>query len=104
MELGLYIGINGCSLKTEENIEMVKAIPVDRILLETGQLIDTIALLRADNKDGPWCSPTSSHASSVYLPDKDSPLYLAKVSKAQQWKEGLAVKGRMEPAEVSGFQ
>ena len=50
--------------------------------------------------DGPWCSITTSHASSQFLPDKDSPLLLPKVSKAQQWKEGFAVKGRMEPAEV----
>ena len=34
--MGLYIGINGCSLKTEENVEMVKTIPLDKILLETG--------------------------------------------------------------------
>jgi TatD DNase family protein len=50
--------------------------------------------------DGPWCSITTSHASSAFLPEKDSPLLLPKVSKAQQWKEGMAVKGRMEPAEV----
>ena len=24
LELGLYIGVNGCSLKTKENIEIVK--------------------------------------------------------------------------------
>lgn len=53
------------------------------------------------NLDGPWCSVTSSHASSVHLPDKDWPLHIPKVSKAQQWKEGHGVKGRMEPAEVS---
>ena len=35
--MGFYIGINGCSLKTDENLEVVRAVPLDRILLETGQ-------------------------------------------------------------------
>jgi Tat protein secretion system quality control protein TatD with DNase activity len=35
VELGLYIGVNGCSLRTEQNVEVVKNIPLDRIVAET---------------------------------------------------------------------
>ncbi len=35
LELGLYIGINGCSLRTDQNIEVVRGIPLDRIVAET---------------------------------------------------------------------
>lgn len=39
--IGFHIGVNGCSLKTEENLEVVRRIPLDRLQLET---------------DGPWVS------------------------------------------------
>jgi TatD DNase family protein len=35
LKLGLYIGINGCSLRTDQNIEVVRGIPLDRIVAET---------------------------------------------------------------------
>lgn len=46
------IGINGCSLKTEENLQVMAAVPLDRLLLET---------------DCPWCEIRPSHAGELLL-------------------------------------
>ncbi|KAF2840532.1 Mg-dependent DNase [Patellaria atrata CBS 101060] len=82
IDLGLDVGVNGCSLKTEENIEVVRAIPLERLQIET---------------DGPWCEMRPSHASAKYL--KDAPA-LPKAVKKEKWTEGLMVKGRNEPATI----
>lgn len=37
LDMGLQLGINGCSLKTEENLAVVRGLPLDRLLLETGE-------------------------------------------------------------------
>lgn len=47
IELGFFIGINGCSLKTDEQLKVVAQIPNERILVET---------------DCPWCAIRPSHA------------------------------------------
>jgi TatD DNase family protein len=78
--LGLDIGLNGCSLKTEENLAVVKEIPLERLQIET---------------DGPWCEIRPSHASSKLLSGQ---VEIPKAVRKEKWVEGMMVKGRNEPS------
>lgn len=109
LEYGLFIGINGCSLKTQDNLDVVKAVPLDRIILETGEFSRSlftrakkmiVADLAIPHVDAPWCSITTTAASHAYVP-KHGP-YTA-VEKTKTLKAGgeTGVKGRNEPADVS---
>lgn len=87
LSLGLYIGVNGCSLKTDENLEVVAQIPLDRLMLET---------------DGPWCEIRPSHASYKRFltgPAADQLPYDA--VKKEKFQPGAMVRGRCEPCSIS---
>lgn len=47
LSLGFHIGVNGCSLKTELNLEVSAKIPLERLMIET---------------DSPWCEIRKSSA------------------------------------------
>ena len=84
--MGWDIGVNGCSLKTEENLSVVKEVPLGRLQIET---------------DGPWCEVRASHASSEYLVDFKELGEKAgqwKWVKKEKWEESALVKGRNESA------
>ncbi|KAM0553822.1 hypothetical protein ACHAPJ_007168 [Fusarium lateritium] len=121
MDLGLYIGINGCSFKTVENCAVVKEVHLDRLMIET---------------DGPWCEVRPSHEGYKYLiEEKDKPAESEqngaavtpetaqqsqkqskkkqknqkkepdvperyKTVKKEKWEEGAMVKGRNEPCNI----
>ena len=84
MELGFHIGINGCSLKTEENLAVLKTIPSERLMLET---------------DCPWCDVRPSHAGNKFVKTRLEERY-GSARKPDKWKEGSMVKGRNEPCNI----
>ena len=80
---GVYIGINGCSLRTSESLEVAKNLPADRIMLET---------------DAPWCGIKNSHPGAGLVhstwPTKDK-------KKRAGVDTGECVKDRSEPCHVA---
>ncbi|KDQ14435.1 hypothetical protein BOTBODRAFT_66043 [Botryobasidium botryosum FD-172 SS1] len=90
IEMGFHISINGCGLKSQENLEVTKAIPLDKLMLET---------------DAPWCTLTSTHASRQHistLPPVLNNLYFPPSCKPERFVPGQMVKGRNEPCAIGG--
>ncbi|TQS38520.1 hypothetical protein Golomagni_00973 [Golovinomyces magnicellulatus] len=92
---GWHIGINGCSLKTDANCEVVRAVPLHLLHLET---------------DGPWCEIRPSHTGARILSSlENEKLEQSSVKildpsirwvKKERWEEGCCVKGRNEPCTI----
>lgn len=72
------------SLKTESNLETVKNLPQDKILLET---------------DCPWCEIRPSHAGFKFI---DKVNTVASVKK-EKWNAEAMIKSRNEPCNIRFF-
>lgn len=72
-------GVNGCSLKAAENLDVVKGIPIERVMIET---------------DSPYCEIKNTHAGIKFVksawPSK----------KKEKYDSECIVKGRNEPCLV----
>lgn len=76
LELGFSIGINGCSLRTDDNLRVATSVPLDRLMLET---------------DAPWCQVRPTHAGAKHVLTKFSEM------KKESWSAACCVKSRNEP-------
>ena len=79
VDLGLHIGLNGCSLKTAENLKVAATIPEHKLLLETYC---------------PWCEIRPSHAGHAHVATRWPAV------KKERFEEGKRVKNRTEPCHI----
>ncbi|KIW91605.1 uncharacterized protein Z519_07573 [Cladophialophora bantiana CBS 173.52] len=82
VDLGFDISVNGVSFRTEAQLEMVRAIPLDRLQLET---------------DAPWCEIPDTGPAVGCL--KDAPP-LPPARKPSKFVKGDMVKGRNESCTI----
>jgi TatD DNase family protein len=82
ISMGFHIGLNGCSLKNEANLEVVKALPNDKIMIET---------------DAPWCEIRPTHASHKHIVTK---FETVKKQQKKKWQRDVLVVGRNEPVTI----
>ena len=102
---GLYVGLNGCGLKTAENCAVAARIPLGRLLLET---------------DAPWCalkaaSPAAAHVRTRWpaakrggalepgalVRDRTEPCTVVQVAEAYAGLAGIALAAVAAAAEAN---
>jgi TatD DNase family protein len=84
VSMGLEVSINGFSFKNRESLEMVAAVPLDKLQLET---------------DAPWgIIQANSEVAKRYLKNAE---VLPQSKKKDKWQEGYMVKERNESCGIS---
>lgn len=86
LDAGFYIGFNGAGMRTEESLEVIKSVPLEKMLLDTG-----FCLLFVLTADGPYCGISSTHAGYKYVKTHFP------VKKLEKYDPDCLVKGRNEP-------
>ncbi|CAF2387039.1 unnamed protein product [Rotaria sp. Silwood2] len=81
IQIGYFIGLNGCSMKTQTNLDVIKQLPLDKILVET---------------DAPWCGIKPSHTSHSHIKTQ----FTSEMVKKEKWTSGKMVKDRNEPCTI----
>ena len=89
LRLGLHIGLNGCSLKTDANLAVAARVPLDALHLET---------------DAPWCGIKRTHAGHNFVRPLSSVRSGAPCGwadeKKERWRVDATVKDRCEPCHI----
>jgi TatD DNase family protein len=90
LELGFGIGLNGCSLKAQSNLDVAARVPLHALHLET---------------DAPWCGIKRTHAGYKHVRPLISSSALSTAEpyaevKKEKWVAGATVKDRSEPCHI----
>jgi TatD DNase family protein len=81
--LDLWIGLNGCSMKSQETIDAIRNIPIDRIMVES---------------DAPWCEIRRSHAGYPFIKTHFTTIAKEKYNDCADYT--VMVKSRNEPSAI----
>ncbi|MES1914038.1 MAG: hypothetical protein MHM6MM_006172 [Cercozoa sp. M6MM] len=76
-----FVSLNGCSLRHQENVNVAKQLPLDRVLLET---------------DAPWCGVKRTHAGAQHIQTQ----FENTAKRPEQHTRGKLVKDRNEPCKI----
>lgn len=88
--------MNGCSLKTSEQLKVVEDIPLDKLHLETGENLRFWKTLNNNIiSDAPYCGLKRSSEAWAFVKTK-----FETVRRPKNWSPTALVQGRNEPCTI----